>query len=114
MTLEDAIQESDKSLSYSKIYKHILLVCQKFCDLMDKTEEHYAEFGLDIALDERGYPWLLEANIFPSFRGFKEMDYEMYLKIRYQPLFYAVQIQGFNVIEEGAFDEVYYRNQSYN
>ena len=38
MTLEDAIQESDKSLSFSEIYKHILLVCQKFCDLMDKTE----------------------------------------------------------------------------
>lgn len=111
MTLEDAIYESGKNLSFPKINKEILLVCHKFCELMDKKGEHYAEFGLDIALDEKGYPWLLEANIFPSFKGFREMDYEMYLNMRYQPLYYAAHLQEFDVIErEGEFDEVY--NQS--
>ncbi|MBS4203237.1 YheC/YheD family protein [Lederbergia citrea] len=112
MTLEEVIQDSGKNLSYSKIKNKMLLICHDFCDLMDKKEEHYAEFGLDIALDEQGYPWLLEANIFPSFKGFKDIDFDMYLKIRYQPLFYAVKLQGFDVLEEeSVFDEVYNQNQ---
>ena len=99
MTLEDVVIGSGIDQSYDKIYESIINLCQKFCDLIDRKDEHYAEFGLDIGLDQEGYPWIIEANIFPSFKGFKEMDYEMYLKIRYQPIFYAVHLQGFSVSE---------------
>ncbi|MBS4194936.1 YheC/YheD family endospore coat-associated protein [Lederbergia citri] len=113
MTLEEVIQESGKDFSYTKIQKNIVELCRRFCQLMDKKEGHFAEFGLDIALDEEGFPWILEANIYPSFKGFKAMDYNMYLKIRYQPLFYAVCLQGFKLLKEEGIDEVYNHNQLY-
>ncbi|MDQ0197583.1 YheC/YheD family endospore coat-associated protein [Neobacillus ginsengisoli] len=99
MSLETVLKKSTQGLSYSNVYKSIIKLCQSFCYLMNKGDEHFAEFGLDIALDENGFPWILEANIYPSFKGFKELDYETYLKIRYQPLFYAVQIQGFKILD---------------
>ena len=80
MTLEEVVIGSGIDQSYDKIYESIINLCQKFCHLIDRKDEHYAEFGLDIGLDQEGYPWIIEANIFPSFKGFKEMDYEMYLK----------------------------------
>jgi hypothetical protein len=80
---------------------------------MNKRPGHFAEFGIDIALDEHGVPWLLEANIYPSFKGFKKLDYHTYLNIRYQPLYYAVRLQGFDVNEEGAGYEIYNQEKSY-
>lgn len=105
MTLEQVIEQSNSNLSYSEVYKDILNVCESFCHKIDQGKEHFAEFGLDIALDEEGYPWILEANIFPSFKGFKKMDYDMYLKIRYQPLTYAVRLQGFKYVNIDIFDK---------
>ncbi|MFJ5760056.1 YheC/YheD family protein [Neobacillus sp. NPDC093182] len=102
MTLEEVVIGSGINQSYNKIYESIIGLCQKFCYLIDKKDEHYAEFGLDIGLDQEGFPWIIEANIFPSFKGFKEMDYELYLKIRTQPVFYAVHLQGFCVSESEA------------
>jgi hypothetical protein len=98
LCLREALDHSNAPLSYSYAHKGIVDLCQRFCALMDQKDEHYAEFGLDIALDYRTYPWILEANIFPSFKGFKKMDYDTYLAIRYQPLFYAVHLQGFQVV----------------
>lgn len=109
MTLEDVVIGTGINQSYDKIYESIINLCQKFCSLIDTKDEHYAEFGLDIGLDQDGFPWIIEANIFPSFKGFKEMDYELYLKIRTQPIFYAVQLQGFCVSEseEGSSYEIF-------
>jgi len=116
MTLEEVVSKAGNHLTFEKVEKNILKVCKKFCDLMDKKDEHYAEFGLDIGLDKEGYPWIIEANIFPSFKGFKAMDYNRYLKIRYQPLIYAVHLQGFAVTEtgEGTIDEIFHPNNSHN
>jgi glutathione synthase/RimK-type ligase-like ATP-grasp enzyme len=102
MTLEEVVIGSGINQSYNKIYESIINLCHKFCFLIDRKDEHYAEFGLDIGLDQEGFPWIIEANIFPSFKGFKEMDYELYLKIRTQPIFYAVHLQGFCVSESEA------------
>lgn len=99
MTLEEVVIGSGINQSYDNIYESIINLCQKFCSLIDRKDQHYAEFGLDIGLDQEGFPWIIEANIFPSFKGFKEMDYELYLKIRTQPIFYAVHLQGFNISE---------------
>ncbi|MFP7299302.1 YheC/YheD family protein [Neobacillus niacini] len=116
MTLEEVVVGSGINRSYDRIYESIINLCQRFCNLIDRKDEHYAEFGLDIGLDQEGYPWIIEANIFPSFKGFKEMDYEMYLKIRYQPIFYAVHLQGFNVSERevGNSHEPYFKNNFYS
>lgn len=99
MKLEEIIKKHT-DFSYIKVQKKILRLSQKFCSLMEKKGFHYAEFGIDIGIDDKGYPWILEANVFPSFKGFKEMDYETYLQIRYQPLFYSVRLQGFKTKEE--------------
>jgi hypothetical protein len=107
MTLEEVIKKTGLPVTFSTIYNNIMSLCQRFCQLMDQFEEHFAEFGIDIALDETGYPWLLEANIYPSFKGFKRLDYETYLKIRYQPLFYAVQIQDFKILDRDEVSQRY-------
>lgn len=114
MTLEEVVHKSGLSISYSKVYKKIMKVCNNFCKVMDETTEHFAEFGVDIALDKDGFPWLLEANIYPSFKGFKQMDYETYLQIRYQPLYYGVKLQGFRVERKGAaHHEIYHTANPY-
>ncbi|WP_223282737.1 YheC/YheD family endospore coat-associated protein [Neobacillus kokaensis] len=110
MTLEEVIEKAGDHLSFEEVEKNILKLCQQFCHLMEEKDEHFGEFGLDIGLDQEGYPWLIEANIFPSFKGFKAMDYDIYLKIRYQPIIYAVRLQGFKVaeMEEEMTNEVYH------
>ncbi|WP_066391389.1 YheC/YheD family endospore coat-associated protein [Neobacillus mesonae] len=114
MTLEEVVRKAGDHLSFEKVQKDILTLCQNFCRLMDETDEHYGEFGLDIGLDQDGYPWMIEANIFPSFKGFKAMDNDTYLKIRYQPLYYAVHLQDFSIFEseEEMKDEIFHPSYS--
>ena len=88
---------------YSKHFPAIMNCCRSrstnsarnFCLYMDTFGEHFAEFGLDIAIDTDKRLWLIEANVFPSFKGFKKMDLETYLSIRYTPLLYAASLTQF-------------------
>lgn len=93
LELEDALWGAfkDKSIIYP-LTKQIYEFCQDICMHLDNIGEHFAEFGLDIGLDEDRGIWLIEANVFPSFKGFKKMDYDKYLKIRYTPLLYALSL----------------------
>jgi hypothetical protein len=114
MKLEAVIKNSTQGLNYSTVYRNVLNLCQRFCRIMDQSNEHFAEFGIDIALDEEGFPWILEANIYPSFKGFKTLDYDTYLRIRKQPLFYAVQIQGFQILDDDALGKpIHFRERAY-
>jgi glutathione synthase/RimK-type ligase-like ATP-grasp enzyme len=114
MTLETVIKNSRQGLNYSHVKRNILNLCQRFCRIMDQKNEHFAEFGIDIALDDEGFPWILEANIYPSFKGFKTLDYDTYLRIRNQPLFYSVQIQGFQILDDHAVGKaVQFRERTY-
>jgi Glutathione synthase/Ribosomal protein S6 modification enzyme (glutaminyl transferase) len=70
-------------------------LCRNFCRHMETSGEHFAEFGLDIAIDTDKKLWLIEANVFPSFKGFKKMDLDTYLSIRYTPLLYASSLTKF-------------------
>lgn len=72
----------------------IYSVAQNICASLDKTGEHYAELGLDLALDRNKNVWIIEANVFPSFKGFINMNYQTYLAIRYKPLLYALSLTG--------------------
>lgn len=77
-------------------YRNIIdTVAQKICASLDQTGEHYGELGLDLALDSSKNVWIIEANVFPSFKGFITMDYQTYLAIRYKPLLYALSMTGF-------------------
>ena len=82
------------------LVKRIYEYCLGICKCLDGTGEHYMELGLDIGIDVDKNIWLFEANVLPSFKGFKQMDYNTYLKIRYKPLLYALSLTEF---AEGKF-----------
>lgn len=79
-------------LNKESLSKQIDGFCRKFCRYMDTLGEHFAELGLDIAIDTDKKLWLIEANVFPSFKGFKKMNQETYLTIRYNPMLYAASL----------------------
>lgn len=72
-------------------------LCRDVCLYMDTFGEHFGEFGLDIAVDTNQRLWLIEANVFPSFKGFKKMDPDIYLSIRYTPMLYASSLTQFGM-----------------
>ena len=78
-----------------KINKDIHRISLEFCEMMDRTGYHFAEFGLDLAIDQQLHYWFIEANVRPSFNGFKKLDEEIYRRICYEPIFYSASIAGF-------------------
>ena len=94
LTLEDALQLSFGK-NYEELPNNILSFCRRFCEYMDTQGGHFAEFGMDVAVDVNKNLWLIEANVFPSFKGIKRIDPKTYLAIRYTPLLYALSLSGF-------------------
>lgn len=94
LTLEEALHQSFKE-DYEYIPQQVNEFCQKFCRYMDESGEHYAELGIDIAVDTSKNIWLIEANVFPSFKGFKKIDWQTYLAIRYTSMLYALSLTRF-------------------
>jgi glutathione synthase/RimK-type ligase-like ATP-grasp enzyme len=78
-----------------QIEKEILSFSLEFCKIMDETGYHFAEFGLDLALDQQQHFWFIEANVRPAFKGFKELDKRIYQRICYEPILYSAQVAGF-------------------
>ncbi len=78
-----------------QIRKAIHSISMKFCKMMDSTGYHFAEFGLDLAMDQELHYWFIEANVRPSFNGFKTLDERIYRQICYEPIFYSAAIAGF-------------------
>jgi len=90
--LESAFQNKEIVASLTeKIHDY----CLNLCSFLDNRGEHYAEFGLDIGVDIDQNIWVIEANVFPSFKGFKQIDYDTYLNIRYTPLLYCLSLTEF-------------------
>jgi hypothetical protein len=100
LTLDEALRQSFKE-DYEYIPSQIDDFCQEFCHYMDESDEHYAELGIDIAVDIHKNIWLIEANVFPSFKGFKKIDWQTYLAIRYTSMLYALSLTKFGE----AYDE---------
>jgi len=95
LSLEEALSRSFLR-DYELIPQQIDELCCKFCVFMDTLGEHFAEFGIDIAIDTDKSLWFIEANVFPSFKGFKTTDRQTYLSIRYAPLLYALSLTQFD------------------
>jgi glutathione synthase/RimK-type ligase-like ATP-grasp enzyme len=91
LPLDEALKRSFPG-NEERMAERIDELCNAFCRYMDTSGEHYAEFGLDIAADTDQRLWLIEANVFPSFKGFKRMDRDIYLAIRYRPMLYAASL----------------------
>lgn len=97
ITLQQALTSAfSKETNIQKLIQEIMIFSEKLCVNIETMDKHYAEFGLDIGIDQTEKLWFIEANVFPSFKGFKKMDYQTYLQIRYQPLLYALFLTGLN------------------
>jgi glutathione synthase/RimK-type ligase-like ATP-grasp enzyme len=83
------------TVNSNKIKEKLISIAEEFCRFMDTSGEHFAEFGLDFAIDPQQRFWFIEANVRPVFRGFKNMNYDNYLYIRHMPLLYAASLAGF-------------------
>lgn len=94
LTLDEALKRSFKK-DYGELPERIVDFCRRFCLYMDEMNECFAEFGIDIAVDTDKNLWLIEANVFPSFKGFKSIDRKTYLAIRYTPMLYALSLTPF-------------------
>lgn len=94
LSLDEALQQAFVT-DYEILSQQVNEFSKKFCSYMDTLGEHFAEFGMDIAIDTDKNLWLIEANVFPSFKGFKKMDRSTYLSIRYSPLLYALSLTQF-------------------
>lgn len=108
LSLEEALDKSFPDFKDKKyLADQVNELCEKLCYHLDTMGHHFQEFGLDVAFDENKNLWLIEANVFPSFKGFKKFDYKTYLKIRYSPLFYALSLTEFNenTLEKGEANE---------
>ncbi|KPU43799.1 endospore coat-associated protein YheD [Oxobacter pfennigii] len=101
MHLDEAFIKAFPESNYEELKQSLNDLCYKLCIYMDETRHHFAEFGIDIAIDEDKRFWIIEVNVFPSFKGFKDMDYETYLDIRYTPLYYAAWLSGFDLDSGG-------------
>ncbi|KNY25083.1 Endospore coat-associated protein YheC/D [Pseudobacteroides cellulosolvens ATCC 35603 = DSM 2933] len=99
LSFDKAIQRSFGEQA-TTFYEGIVLFCRKFCNYMDKSGEHFSEFGIDVAIDVNQNLWLIEANVFPSFKGFKKIDLQSYFNIRYAPFLYALSLTKYGDCEE--------------
>jgi glutathione synthase/RimK-type ligase-like ATP-grasp enzyme len=97
LTIDEALKRAFPSRTdeHEKMKEDLDALCLKLCKHLDRMGHHFAEFGMDIALDKDGNMWIIEVNVFPSFKGFKTMDPDIYLKIRYTPMLYAAHLAGF-------------------
>ncbi|WP_164462160.1 YheC/YheD family protein [Bacillus sp. FJAT-42376] len=97
------IQEMLKLINIEKpenIINQIQQISKNLAARLDETGEHFAELGIDLALDRDQKIWLIEINFRPGYKGFIDLDYPVYEFISRQPFLYAAEIQGFSVQEE--------------
>lgn len=96
LPIKEALELSFGSSVMSSVLKNkVISAAKQFCKIMDQTGEHFAEFGLDLAFDEDQKLWFIEANMRPTFNGFKKMDLTNYYFICQNPLRYAAAVGGF-------------------
>lgn len=91
LTLKEALEKAFGD-ECGDLPGRIVKLCRVVCGKLDEIGHHFAELGIDVAVDENKRLWLIEANVFPSFKGFKRTDRNTYLAIRYTPLLYALSL----------------------
>lgn len=80
----DEILEKEMHLSSAQSSKMIYKLQSLSLEATKITSNAYpkwAEFGLDIGLDEDLHPWIYEINITPGGKVFRNLDHEVYLHI---------------------------------
>ena len=83
-------------LDSKAVKREIIALSKNICRCMEEKGGWFAELGLDIAIDKNRRLWFIEANVRPSFKGFKHLDYRNYLYICSRPIAYAAAVAGFD------------------
>jgi glutathione synthase/RimK-type ligase-like ATP-grasp enzyme len=99
----------DSEIAPFQVEEEIEFITKHFCEMMDETGDHFAEFGIDLALDQQKHFWFIEANVRPTFKGFQLLDERIYRQICYEPILYSASIAGFGWEEN---DETNIQNYS--
>jgi len=73
----------------------------RVCAALDSTGQDFAELGLDFALDRKGRVWLIEANVLPTFYGFRALDRNLHRALLLAPLSYGCRLAGFRMLPGG-------------
>jgi len=96
--LEDAVQEAfGDAAAPTLVREEAVELARRVCHLLEHTGESFGEFGIDLALDQRGNMWFIEANVIPTFHGFESLDRATYRRLLAAPLLYAGHLAGFDV-----------------
>jgi glutathione synthase/RimK-type ligase-like ATP-grasp enzyme len=97
LSLEETLQRLKGQFDYPSIKNKILTVCREFCLWMEQQNRyHLVEFGIDLAIDQDGEVFFIEANFRPGCKGFIKTDFDQHLQIAYQPYCYAANLQKFH------------------
>ncbi|WP_026691178.1 YheC/YheD family protein [Alteribacter aurantiacus] len=98
LPLRKVLEGSRKERKKAK--RAIIAFAKTMANALDQafSNECFADIGMDIAMDEEGKLWFIEANGLPLFNGFKRISKKAYRRIAAQPLLYATQKQGFQVM----------------
>lgn len=83
---------------YDEAMKQINLICKKACRILQQNNPYLYECEFDIAIDKDKNIWVIDINIFNSFKGFKQIDYTTYFSKKYAPILYAAPINSFKNI----------------
>ena len=80
------------SLNFHQLHEEVLHVSTTFCKLIDEGDDHFAEWGIGPRDRHKAARVADQANVRPTFNGFKKMDYEMYRYICGVPILYAASL----------------------
>ena len=90
------IFHNDKDL-IAKKNKEMEKVCEMIANTLESNSESiFGELGLDIGIDKKGQPWLIEVNSKPRKTTQTEMSKIIVRNTFSRPLEYAVYLAGFN------------------
>jgi hypothetical protein len=92
--LEKSLSLTNKDISDKK--EEVLSICNILCDILDRKQRNYGDFGIDLALDDSLKIWIFESNFRQShYSPLAINDQNMYYNIRNFPIKYGVTLSGF-------------------
>ncbi len=92
ISYKDSLKELNKEelLKVAKSIKKISIETAEYLNI----DNNIIELGIDVALTSDLRIYLLEANIYPSFKGFISLNENIFNKIRVNPIYELIRMEG--------------------
>lgn len=86
----------DEKLVYQK-KEEVIDLCLQACMYLDDSGENYGDLGIDLVIDNKLKPWLVEINKRHDHRmPLSIKDEQSYLSVKSNPIKYALKLTGFS------------------